>query len=235
MTAPPRYAIYFLPAAGSLLARQGAAWVGRDVLTGRAVEQHRPASIDAADFRDATESARRYGFHATLKAPIRLIAGVSETDLRDAAQAFAADTPAFPLGRLSPKWIGPFLALTPDSADPDHMNALKDWAFAIVRGFEPFRAEMPEVEFRRRAEGLDERQRQLLERWGYPYVCDQFRFHMTLSAPVAEDTRPAWRAAACDWFETAMAEDVMIDAVSIAVERDPPGPFVELARFPLRT
>ncbi|WP_164516632.1 DUF1045 domain-containing protein [Minwuia thermotolerans] len=233
MTNGARYAIYFVPEHGSMLARRGASWLGRNAVTGEAVEQHRPGGIDPATFAEKTESARRYGFHATLKAPMRLTPGVSERPFRAAVAEYAARVRPFDLGPLSPKWIGAFLALTPDSADPEHMRALKDWAFGVVRGLEPFRAPMPGEEFERRARGLDDRQRQLLERWGYPYVCDEFRFHMTLSAPVPEAERSAWRAAADRWFAPALAQDVVIDAISIAVERDPPGPFVELARYPL--
>lgn len=229
----PRYAIYFMPEQGSMLARRGASWLGRNALTGEAVEQHRPGGIDPAAFAEWTQPARRYGFHATLKAPIRLTRGVSERAFRAAVAEYASRARSFNLGRLSPKWIGAFLALTPDSADPEHMRTLKDWAFGIVRSLEPFRAPMPAAEVAHRDRNLNERQRQLLERWGYPYVCDEFRFHMTLSAPVPEAERSAWRAAADGWFAPALAQDVVIDAISIAVERDPPGPFVELARYPL--
>ncbi|ANK81997.1 MAG: hypothetical protein TEF_15255 [Rhizobiales bacterium NRL2] len=233
MTNGARYAIYFMPEQGGMLARRGASWLGRNALTGETVEQRCPGEIEPAGFVARTQSPSRYGFHATLKAPIRLSPGVSERAFRAAVAEYASRARSFNLGRLSPKWIGAFLALTPDSADPEHMRALNDWAFGIVRTLDPFRAAMPAEEFERRVRGLDDRQRQLLERWGYPYVCDQFRFHMTLSAPVPEAERSAWRAAADRWFAPALARDVAIDAISIAVERNPTGPFVELARYPL--
>lgn len=234
MAADSRYAIYFLPAPGSALAERGAAWLGRDALTGGAVAQHLPDGIDAAAFREKTESARRYGFHATLKAPIHLKEGVDEAAFLEAVADHAGRRPRFPLGPLSPKWIGPFLALTPDSPDPQHVESLQAWTFDIVRALDPFRAPMGPEEAARRDKGLDDRQRQLLKRWGYPYVADQFRFHMTLSAPLPEGERPVWRDAARRWFAPALETDQRIDALSVAVERDPPGPFVELARLKLR-
>jgi hypothetical protein len=38
---------------------------------------------------------------------------------------------------------------------------------------------------------LTEGQIRNLERWGHPYVFDDFRFHMTLTGPIAADRRPA--------------------------------------------
>ena len=70
-----RYAIYFAPHSGSLLARFGASLLGYDPATG--------AEVDAPDhpaFHDPlslgwTAAPRRYGFHATLKAPFHLAEG----------------------------------------------------------------------------------------------------------------------------------------------------------------
>ena len=58
-----------------------------------------------------------------------------------------------------------------------------DLAQACVETFEPFRAPLAEEELaRRRAVPLSARQEANLERWGYPYVAEDFRFHMTLTA-----------------------------------------------------
>jgi uncharacterized protein DUF1045 len=37
--------------------------------------------------------------------------------------------------------------------------------------------------------GLSERQIENLDRWGYPYVFEHFRFHLTLTGPIDADRR----------------------------------------------
>jgi hypothetical protein len=44
------------------------------------------------------------------------------------------------------------------------------------------------------AAGLSPRQTANLERWGYPYVFEEFRFHMTLAGRIEPDRRAAIHA-----------------------------------------
>jgi hypothetical protein len=62
-----RYAIYYSPNADTLFHRLASEWLGRDAWSGDA--QRQPA---IADIPALTEEPRRYGFHATLKAPFHL-------------------------------------------------------------------------------------------------------------------------------------------------------------------
>lgn len=168
-----RFAIYYTPPPGAL-ADFGAAWLGWDVAAGRPVASERRI----AGVAEITSTPRRYGFHATLKPPFRLAEGSSP----DALGAAAADVAA----RLSPiraeglklSRLGRFLALVPEGDD----GPISQLAAALVRGLDAFRAPHGEDELaRRRANGLTPAQDALLLRWGYPFVMDEFRFHMTLS------------------------------------------------------
>lgn len=182
MTAPSRYAIYHLPPPGPL-ADFAAAWLGWDCATG-----HEPPSPDFSDLpapvrpRSAlTEDPRRYGFHATLKAPFRLAPGQDEAGLDRAITALAARLAPVDLPGLTLSRLGRFLALVPEAPSP----ALQDLAARCVRDLDPFRAPLtPEEIARRRPDRLTERQRALLDRWGYPHVLEEFRFHMTLTGPL---------------------------------------------------
>jgi hypothetical protein len=132
----------------------------------------------AYDLRDLTDEPRNYGFHATLKAPFRLAQGVSETDLFKAVQNFAAQESALDMGNLDVKTIGSFVALTPRPND-----ALRDFAARCVQALEPFRAPLtPDERAKRLRAPLTPRQIELMDTWGYPYVFDEFRFHMTLTS-----------------------------------------------------
>jgi len=178
-----RYAIYFAPAAGSDLARFADRWLGRDAETGEVVPQPKLDGLDAERLRALTEAPRHYGFHGTLKPPFRLANGCDVDDLHRAMAGFAARQAAFEIAALQLREIGDFLALAP--ADP--APALSNLADACVTEFDAYRAAPDAAELaKRHAAGLTPRQAELLARWGYPYVLDEFRFHLTLTGPIAD-------------------------------------------------
>src|SRR5438445_13470887 len=91
MTDPePRYAVYFIPAADSELYRFGSAVPQYDCYTGAAVLPPAELRDQAEEWRKTTEEPRRYGFHATLKAPLYLAPTCREAQLVSAFQSFAA-------------------------------------------------------------------------------------------------------------------------------------------------
>ena len=68
--------------------------------------------------------------------------------------------------------------------------ALDALAAACTTEFDQFRAPLSAQERARRDPShLTERQVRQLDRWGYPYVLDDFRFHMTLSGPLPVERR----------------------------------------------
>ncbi len=78
--------------------------------------------------------------------------------------------------------ISGFTAVVPDAPSAE----LSTLAQACVEGFEVFRAPMtPNDRARRKPENLTPRQVEQLDRFGYPYVRDDFRFHMTLTGRLA--------------------------------------------------
>ncbi|WP_045392459.1 DUF1045 domain-containing protein [Falsirhodobacter sp. alg1] len=165
-----RYAIYYLPPPGPL-ATFGAEWLGWDPVRGVRVAQ--PMSTDAL-----VAQPRKYGLHATLKAPFRLDG--TQQDLEAAVSELARSlSPVWP-GELAVSQIGRFLALVPQG----DQAGLNDLAAQVVETLDPFRAPLTDGEIaRRHPERLSERQRALLDRWGYPFVMEEFRFHITLTGP----------------------------------------------------
>lgn len=178
-----RYAIYFAPLAGSDLARVGDRWLGRDAETAQALPQPELDGLDADRLRALTEAPRHYGFHGTLKPPFHLANGCDVDDLCRAMAGFAARQAPFEIAALQLRAIADFLALVP--ADP--APALSALADACVTEFDAYRAAPDAAELaKRHAAGLTPRQAELLARWGYPYVLDEFRFHLTLTGPIAD-------------------------------------------------
>ena len=167
-----RYAIYYAPDDRDL-ATFGASWLGWDIETGRAVAQ--PAVDGIAE---ATETPRRYGFHGTLKPPFKLAKGAIEAELVKKTAALAVSTPSVRLSGLALARLGQFLALVPK----EETTALGELAFACVSKLDQFRRPASPAELnRRRAAGLSPRQDDLLKKWGYPFVAEEFRFHLTLT------------------------------------------------------
>lgn len=211
-----RYALYFVP--DGPWGDAGAAWLGWDTRHGRAIAQ---TDVRQADL---TARPRKYGFHATLKAPFRLANGATRDSLETAIAALARSLKPVPLASLQVSQIGRFFAMTA----PGEQAALIDLSSAVVRDLDRLRAPLTEADLkRRRAARLTDRQDALLQAWGYPYVLDEFRFHLTLTGPVrdAPDPLPTIHA----HFKDAAEHALILDSLSLVGERDD-GRFEQIAR-----
>ena len=186
MTGFPRYAIYFAAGADSALSRFGAELLGYDAYTGEEPPFADDALRVAPDWRDITADPRRYGFHGTLKATMALAAGRTEAELLAACAAFAGKARPIPVIRPVVGAISGFIAVIP--AQP--VDALQKLAADCARDFDCFRPPLTaEDRARRKPDRLSERQRDYLDRWGYPYVMEEFRFHMTVTGRLDADRR----------------------------------------------
>ena len=182
MTGYDRYAIYYAPPPGAL-ADFAARWLGWDAATARDVAHPWVPGLPR-DVAGLTETPRKYGFHGTLKPPFRLAVGQDAEALHRAAIELAARLAPVTLNGLALHRLGGFLALTPEG----DASALATLAAAVVTGLDGFRAPPDAAEIaRRRPERMSPRQRDLLDRWGYPYVLDEFRFHLTLTGDLPPD------------------------------------------------
>lgn len=222
-----RYAAYYTPPPGAF-ADLAASWLGWDLALGRRVLHPEVPGLPCA-VAELTETPGRYGFHATLKPPFQLAPGSDAGDLEAALRVLAGGLAPARLDGLSLGEIGGFVALLPegDTAGVDALEA------RLVEGLDRFRAPAPEAELaRRRGDALTPAQQANLARWGYPYVMDEFRFHMTLAGPLDEPRRAAVRAALEPLFAPHCGRPVTIGEVTLAGE-DAAGRFHQLIRIPL--
>lgn len=184
-----RYAIYYAPEAGAF-ANAAAAWLGWDGQAGQAVAQ--PQLDLPRPLADITAAPRKYGFHGTIKPPFRLAEAVAPDLLHDAVASLAASLRPVALPGLQMVNLEGFLALIPQG----DTAALQALAAEVVRVLDPYRAPLTEAEIaRRRPDRLSPRQRDLLAIYGYPYVMEEFRFHLTLSGPLGRDEAAITEAA----------------------------------------
>jgi putative phosphonate metabolism protein len=225
-----RYGIYFAPGTGAALHEAGSCWLGRDAVDGRTLDPRLPAEMQYEPWRRATESPRRYGFHATLKPPFRLAEGATLEELRAALRDFAGKHKAFQAPALKVAKLGRFIALT--LAEPDGM--LSQLASESVRVFEPFRAPATEQELALRMHNsLSPRERQHVMRWGYPYVFDAWKFHMSLTGPLSPPELPPLETHLRERFEPFSQQPLRVDSVSIFYEPQPGAPFRLIDRVAL--
>ncbi|MGX5802897.1 DUF1045 domain-containing protein [Bradyrhizobium sp. Arg314] len=225
-----RYAIYFTPRQDEPLARIAANWLGRDPFGAATRPVEAVGDLSAAEVAFHTASARRYGFHATLKAPFRLAPSETEASLRAALDTFAEATPPVVVPRLVVGQIDGFFALVPEAP----FAPLNSFAGEVVRAFDRFRAPLTEAEIERRSpDALRPDEFRNLCQWGYPYVFDTFRFHMTLSGRVGPQESPRLRGAIDSLFADVLGQPVPVDALTLFVESEHGAPFMALSHHAL--
>jgi hypothetical protein len=216
-----RYAIYFCPASDTALGRLGHDWL--------AASPHAPElpGISTERRNALLVKARRYGWHATIRAPFTPAVDVAYDDVRRAVVSVAHACASFELPLHIHRLAG-FLALRPcvDGAAP------KQLATTCLKALLPLCAPLSKEMLDRRSVGLDADEVRLLQGYGYPYVLDRYRFHLTLSAPAIESEENVMR----EWLEPRVAElpPTRVDALSICREATPGGAFELVERIPLR-
>ncbi len=211
-----RVAVYYAPAPSDPLWRAAATWLGRDAETAALLQQP-----DIPDIGALTADPRVYGFHATLKPPMRL--ATSYDRFVGDVERIAATVSAFELPPLAVAELSGFLALRETRASPA-LHALAD---ACVVGLDGHRAAPDEAELaRRRKGGLPPAQEAMLVQWGYPHVLETWFFHMTLTRRLTPEERSLIRPAAERHFAAAVALPRRVEALSVFTQAGPGAPFL---------
>jgi putative phosphonate metabolism protein len=221
-----RVAVYYAPEPADPLFADAATWLGRD--PERDITLPQPAIPNIAQ---VTAEPRRYGFHATLKPPMRLIAGCGWSDVLAAGQSLAVRIAPFELPPLSVQDVFGFLALR-ETAPCAPLQALAD---LCVEYFDHFRAPPSEAELaRRRRANLTPQQDAMLLRWGYPYVFDTWFFHMTLTRRLSVAEKQVFMPAAEAYFAQVIAAPRRVSDICLFVQPRSDVPFVIRERLALR-
>jgi len=126
--------------------------------------------------------------------------------------------------------LGRFLALVPDGPAP----AIQALAARLVEAFDGFRAPPSPAELaRRRSHRLTPAQDANLARWGYPYVMDEFRFHVTLSGALDAATLDRLESVLTPLVAGFAAAPLALTELALFEQSDAAAPFRLTRRFPL--
>ena len=208
-----RYAIYYIP--DLPLFQIGSDWLGWNSITGQ-------ETTLSANHRRITDRPRKYGFHATVKPPFSLASNSTQGDLQDAFQTFCATVSPATGGTLKISRLGRFLAMTQDVQS----NEVTELAASTVSHFDKFRAPLSDQDIaKRRQRRLTPEQDALMLRWGYPYVMQEFKFHMTLTGPLQNDEIDAIEHDANTRFREFLGQPLKIASLALLGEDSESGRF----------
>ena len=227
-----RFAIYFTLEPTDPIYLLASIWLGYDLWSGKVVDQSNSPLLDEnlTSYSAQTSNPRQYGFHATLKPPFRLKQGESLVELDQALQNFSQQTSAFECEPLSIQQLGQFLSLCP----PKPCQKLNKLAEQCVKTFDRFRAPLNQVEIKKRKpEQLSEPQKKYLEQWGYPFVCDEFQFHMTLSDKLRNPELEEISNYLKNRFSTVLGKPLVINQLCLCQQSDNNNRFRIIKQYPL--
>ena len=216
-----RYAIYYIP--DLPLFQIGSDWLGWNSITGQ-------ETTLSANHRRITDRPRKYGFHATVKPPFSLASNSTQGDLQDAFQTFCATVSPATGGTLKINRLGRFLAMTQDVQS----NDVTELAASTVSHFDKFRAPLSDQDIaKRRQRRLTPQQDALMLRWGYPYVMQEFKFHMTLTGPLAPNEIDSIEQRANTRFQEFIGQSLNIASLSLLGEDRDSGRFHVIEKLSL--
>lgn len=230
-----RYAIYFTFSPQDSLYRKATHWLGHCVYNSETTNKNISDSTQIPDhllpLRQSVTQAAKYGFHATLKPPFRLNISTSLKQMKSRLNSFSSTTSAFYCSPLEVRVIGNFIALVPLYV----CQKLDYLARKCVQVFEPYRAALNEVDMRKRFQaGLSSNQIKLLSLWGYPYVLDEFRFHMTLTDNLSNEALPFARQMLGQYFSSELESPLYINQICLFHQQNSESPFYLIECYPLK-
>jgi hypothetical protein len=127
--------------------------------------------------------------------------------------------------------ISGFIAVVP--AEPS--DELELLAADCTREFDSFRAPLtPEDRARRNPSALTPRQCDHLDRWGYPYVMEDFRFHMTLTGRLDAERREPILTMLRKRFSAIGLKTLAIDRIAVFRQGDTGSRFQIVNHWKLR-
>jgi Protein of unknown function (DUF1045) len=228
-----RIALYYAPPQDCAWWRAGCEWLGRDPQSGEIFDHAASSSIAGVPYREVIAAPRRYGWHGTLVAPFHCASGVGPLDVLATAQSWARGITTPADIALRPALMGRFVALRAASEADEAI--LRDVAASALRALAACRTRASSEDVERRiVPGMSARQIALLREWDYPYVMDEFRFHMTVASSL--DSPAAQEAVAAEWrTRIESLGPLPFNGAALFVEKEPGADFTLWKRLPFNS
>ena len=225
-----RYAVYFGPRPNEPLHDFGKSWFGTDPETGASLPTSPLPGYSQDTHSTIIKAPRHYALHGTLKPPFVLADGTEYDALKQAVSDLAVTLSPVTLSPLYLKDLSGFLALCPAEPSP----SLRILAGRCVAELDQFRRPASEGEIEmRRAAGLTPDHDANLLRWGYPYVLDDFRFHITLTSRLQDKERQTVAATLSPRVSPILTAPTVLQDLCLYGEPEDGSPFRIVARIPL--
>ena len=180
------------------------------------------------DLVTLTKAPRKYGLHATLT-PIQIEFVSERIALIAGFEEFCAKQAPARSGRRHQRLLAGFC-----TGSSVRSRATQSISGRLCYVFDPFRAHLNEAELaKRRNRRLNQYQDDMLLKWGYPYVFDAFRFHITLTGQINSQLADRLIPFLSSWLDPILEDPFYINDLVLAGEDDN-GQFHELLRRELR-
>lgn len=223
-----RYAIYCVPPFSTRLGTLGSRWLGWNMDANAVADQPAVGELRAEHVAEITSLPRRYGWHATFKAPFVLSQSRTVDELKQAISAFVHVREPMQLPMFQVSMLSDFIALVPHT----DAHGFATFAMDVVRAFDRFRAPLESTEIaRRRKLGLTARQEALLLHWGYPYVMDEYKFHLTLTGRIGKKEREVLLPFLESWFAPALNRPEVMHDIALCEQAAEGTQFTLVERF----
>jgi hypothetical protein len=214
-----RYAIYWMPPVSSPMEQFARRWFGGEDSFG----------LEPGLAARAVKTPKRYGVHATLKAPFRLMPGMLPEDLSAELERFCARRRRIVTAPLALERFPSYLALCPSGR-----RAELEWlASECVVHFDRFRAPLNGGDRDRRMGELGPREQAHFEQFGYPYVFDRFYFHISLAGPLEPRELDSVSAALRPHLADCARADFVISELCLCGDPGDGRDFEVIGRYPM--
>jgi hypothetical protein len=204
----------------------GSSWLGWDTISGQPASQ--PEAGSAVKIQEITDAPRKYGLHATIKAPFRLANNVTVLELEQQFKILCGSIKPI-VFNLKLSELSGFFALTPTVKNTE----LRKLHSKVVRELDYFRAQPTKEEIiKRRENQLTSEQDQNLIKWGYPYIFEDFYFHITLTGKIPEDFRNKVKDEIENFFQPVLQQKINLSELALVGEAKD-GNFYVIRQMPL--
>ena len=225
-----RYAICFTPSPSDPLTFAAASWLGRDIYSGREQEPPDGIKLSLQEHAFYTAIPRRFGFHAKLMAPFRMVSETNEGALLRELMCFASAIAPFSLPKLEVGKLGSHFGLY--ISEP--CEAVQNLAADIVHTFSRYADRSEQIKSSTTLlDGLSAAQLTNLMRWGDPFAMDEYRFQMALTGPISPPHIAKTDCAIRTVFEPLLQAEVMVANIALLIEEGVGGPFLVHSLHPL--